>query len=194
MRHVRITGQNIKKLTSFKNQVKLNKSGTRNLIDDFQIGDILKELNKFDENDKTEAMSYIRNYISNDSNVACSSDSSKATRRKGTSAEKTNKYCKVQKKRYNLRCDKNRKIKYSDGNTVSLKKIIFKCKVCNASEKTKKLMLKHVQTHVGAPRSCIKCKRTFNGSVPFKWHQSNYCHPSFYDKWKFKCNLCPRVS
>jgi hypothetical protein len=176
MRHVRITGQNIKKLTSFKNQ----------------IGDILKELNKFDENDKTEAMSYIRNYISNDSNVACSSDSSKATRRKGTSAEKTNKYCKVQKKRYNLRCEKNRKIKYSDGNTVSLKKIIFKCKVCNASEKTKKLMLKHVQTHVGAPRSCIKCKRTFNGSVPFKWHQSNYCHPSFYDKWKFKCNLCPR--
>jgi hypothetical protein len=90
MRHVRITGQNIKKLTSFKNQ----------------IGDILKELNKFDENDKTEAMSYIRNYISNDSNVACSSDSSKATRRKGTSAEKTNKYCKVQKKRYNLRCEK----------------------------------------------------------------------------------------
>ncbi|KAJ3649399.1 hypothetical protein Zmor_021146 [Zophobas morio] len=177
MRHVRLTGQNIKKLASFKNQ----------------IGGILRELNKFDKNEKTEAVSYIQSYIDNDSNAGCStveSDSSKQIARKKKVSEKVDKY-KVQKKKYRMRFSTNRKLRYSDGG-VSVRKIVFKCKVCDGSEKTRKLMLKHLQTHVGTPRSCIKCKRTFNGSVPFKWHVNYYCKPIFYGKWKYKCNLCPR--
>ncbi|EFA06347.2 Zinc finger protein 184-like Protein [Tribolium castaneum] len=140
MRHVRLPGQNIKKLT-FRSQ----------------IGDILKELNKTEgpQND--------------DSKPSCSFDV-------------------AQKRRYNIRARK--KMSYIEN--LSVKKTTYKCKVCSFTERTKKVMLKHLQTHVGAPLSCFKCKKTFNGSVAYKWHLGHYCTPVFYDKWKYKCSLCPR--
>ncbi|RZC42467.1 zinc finger protein 90-like, partial [Asbolus verrucosus] len=188
MRHIRITGQNIKNLAVFKNQ----------------IGGILKELNKFDEKDKNEAMSYLRSCVNGDTNpssssLGTSSESPKATRRKKRKAtENVSSYTTLLRKRSyssatkNIKHNRNKKVKYTNSSSVPLTKTIFKCKSCNAVEKTKRNMLKHVETHVGAPLSCIKCKRTFNGSIPFKWHLNHYCNPRFYANWKFKCNQCPR--
>lgn len=126
-------------------------------------------------------MSYIQSYI-NDGAKSSSSTSHNETRKRSV---------RKMQKRLLIR---SRKLKYSDNTTITARKIIFKCKICDFSEKKRKNMLRHLQTHVGAPRSCIKCKKTFNGSVSFNWHLIYYCSPSFYNKRKYKCYMCPRVS
>lgn len=77
---------------------------------------------------------------------------------------------------------------------TTVKPPVLRCKVCNETKPNKKLLLGHLETHIGTPVSCVKCRRAFNSNIAFEWHLRHLCNLRRKAGAKtFKCNECPKV-
>lgn len=88
-----------------------------------------------------------------------------------------------------------RKIHKKPSEVISVKKLLYKCKLCDETKPNKKMFLKHLETHLGTPITCRKCRYTFNSGVAYDWHIRHLCNLKRKPVVKsFKCNECPKVS
>lgn len=76
--------------------------------------------------------------------------------------------------------------------TENLKRVLFKCKSCGSLAKTKHLLLKHLETHIGTPITCVRCRRSFNSKNAYTVHLNlKMCKKS--DAAMYNCDQCPKV-
>lgn len=147
------------------------------------MGSILRKINNFDEDDKTEAISYVKQCI--DTN----------TKRKMKFKRQHNGEVKLTSSLIKKKFALKKKMCRKSVDATRVKPPVLKCRACDETKPSKKLLLKHLETHVGTPVSCIKCRRTFNSNLALEWHLRHLC--SLRRKpgvETFKCNECPKVS
>lgn len=102
--------------------------------------------------------------------------------------------CTLKNRKENTRRKRCRKIKFINSIKLVVKPFTLKCKICCATRKTKLQFLEHLETHVEAPISCLKCKRSFNSKVSFEWHHIHLCHiRKIATQRIYKCNECSQV-
>lgn len=193
---------NLRNLSTFKKQVSFGQTSAKhkhNKSKSLQIGTILRKINNFDEAEKNEAITYLRECIGNDSKNSAEDvngvnkckRSSNARDRRRKAANVVNLNSELIKRKFNLKRQIHRKRPL---NKTSIKPFVLKCRVCSATKPTKIKLLKHLETHVGTPVSCLKCKRTFNSNVAYEWHVTNLCHLKKKSANKtFKCHECSKV-
>lgn len=71
-------------------------------------------------------------------------------------------------------------------------KKIFKCRNCGSSFKSKSLLVKHVETHLGTPISCLTCKKGFNNRLAYTIHiKFKLCEKK--SELRYECDQCPKV-
>lgn len=167
-----------------------------------QIGSILKKIDKFDEPEKNEAITYLRKCI--EAEPGTSSQGNRSSENKRNTLKRK---CKLNNSKHYKKLkdcstpggsnDKKvrKKIKYRKTNKPTVKPFLLKCRVCDATKNTKLKLLKHLETlHFGTPISCLKCRRTFNSNVAFDWHVLHLCHiKKASTNRKYKCNECSKV-
>lgn len=132
-----------------------------------------------DESDKSEAINYLQKCID-----------TKASKKLKSKNRRSKSEGKANQKLYLKRTIYKETIK-----STIVKAPVLKCKICSETKPNKQLLLKHLETHIGTPVTCIKCRRSFNNNVAFEWHIRHVCNLKRKSGIKtFKCNECPKVS
>lgn len=163
----------------------------------------MKKINKFDEADKNEALIYLKKCIDSEGNS--SNDKNKDV----VQPEKKQDISKITKQGVSVSLKKitslqNNSVKRLGSNRtlkrhkvinkdVNVKNTTLKCKICSSTKRSILNFLEHLNSHMGTPISCGKCRQSFNGRISFDFHLSNMCGKNFASKKKFKCSECSRV-
>lgn len=134
----------------------------------FQVGQILKQIDKFNENDKNAALSYIKKCLSR------GVTKKKPVKRKKV---KSNKKKNTKKEPIKLQRHVIKKLNkvLTDESLPYVKPRCFKCKECSHIEKRKTKFLFHIDSHVSTPISCLKCKKSFSNRYSFEFHSNYTC-------------------
>lgn len=135
-----------------------------------------------DENDKSEAINYLQKCI----HTKAATEMKLKKRKHKRGEVKMN----LIRKRFTLK----RNVHQKSIGLTRVKPPVLKCKICSETKPNKRMLLKHLETHVGTPVTCIKCRRSFNSNVAFDWHIRHLCILKRKTEIKtFKCNECPKV-
>lgn len=135
-----------------------------------------------DECEKTEAIRYLKQCVDSSTKTKMRNEKKHTNKVKLTSN--------LIKKKFALK----KKLSQKTGELARVKPPVLKCKLCGETKPKKLLLLKHLETHIGTPITCIKCRRSFNSSFAFEWHFRHFCFLKRRGGERtFKCSECPKV-
>lgn len=135
------------------------------------------------EDDKTEAINYLQKCIDNNSSTEMQPEKRKLKGEMKVTGT-------LVKKKFPLK----KKMRQKSSALTRVKPLVFKCKLCDETKPNKRMFLKHLETHIGTPVTCRKCRRTFNSGAAYDWHIRHLCNLKRKPGMKtFKCNECPKV-
>lgn len=160
----------------------------------------MNKINNFDEADRNEALVYLKQCI--DSERIPARNKNEVKKKENTSRTKQQTSVSLRKmtglqtnsvsKR--LRSDRILKKRKIINNDVMVKGTVLKCKICDSTKRSVLNFLEHLNSHVGTPISCVKCRQSFNGRVSFDFHVGNTCGRNVASNKIYKCEECSKVN
>lgn len=171
-------------------------------------------INNLESKEKNEAFGYLRKYLDGENldtrkdtihkNTSDNSNNVKANRSKQVYSQNyvilnidyNISFLQMSTEKRTRRCARNNNWKMKFKNQIPRVKIpSLKCRTCGERSKTKKLLLKHLETHIGTPISCRHCKIGFNCRTSYLCHISlKMCRINKTIVKKYICDQCQKVS